>query len=307
MTTQRTVLITGGCGGIGREVTRHLIGDGIAVRVLDIVSGDTPDVDYRIGNINDYDAVAAAISGVDYVIHLAAIPWETGDARALFRANTEGTFNVMNAAAEGGVRGLVFASTVATYGLLHPSQPYEPAYFPVNEESPLVPDGNYANMKIIGEQFQIAYSRKYGMDSIALRLATVMTPGTDQWRDVYDNIDDPEHVFVDGMTMHEFMWQYVHVYDVVQAFQLAIRYLDQNAGFGFEAFNIGAADVASSVPTLELIKRYFPALPALRNPARFVTDPHATLYGIDKAVAVLGYEPQYTWRDQTPRGEDGSR
>ncbi len=307
MTANRTVLITGGCGGIGREVTRQLQADGRAVRVVDIVAGEAPGVDYVVADINDYEAMDRATKEVAHVIHLAAIPWETGDARGLFRANMQGTFNVMNAAAENGVRGFVFASTVATYGLLHPSQPYHPEYFPVDERSPLIPDGNYANMKILAEQFQISYARKYGMDSIALRLATVMTPGTDQWRQVHDNIGDPEHVFVDGMTMREFMWQYVHVYDVVQAFGLAIRYLEEHRGFGFEAFNIGAEDVASSIPTLELLRRYFPELPVLRHPVRFVEHSHATLYGIDKAVTELGYRPRYTWRDQVPRTEEVAR
>jgi nucleoside-diphosphate-sugar epimerase len=262
-----------------------------------MVTGQTEGVEYQTGDITDYDVAARATADVDYVIHLAAIPFETGQARQIFDANCLGTFNVMDAAVRSGVSGFVFASTVATYGLLHPSQPWDPEYFPVDESSPLIPDGNYANMKIIGENFQIAYSRGFGMDSIALRLATVMNPGTEQWRQVHENIDDPEHIFVDGMTMREFLWQYVHVYDVAQAFDLAIRRLNGNRGLGFEAYNIGATETASTVPTLELLRRYFPDVPLLKNPVRFVENPHATLYGIDKAVAELGYQPRYTWRD----------
>lgn len=300
MNKAERVLITGGCGGIGREVTTRLISAGLTVRVVDTVTGDTNGVEYVAGDITDYQSMLEATAGVDYVIHLAAIPIEDGRARDIFHSNVFGTFNVIEAAAQNGVRGFVFASTVATYALLHPTKPYRPEYFPVDEQSPLVPDKNYANMKIIGENFLIAYSRAYDMDCIALRIATVLNPGQDIWKQVYKNIDNPEHVFVDGMTMRQFMWQYVHVYDVAQAFERAIGYLRSTPKFGFEAFNIGAADVASSVPTLELIRRYFPDLPVLKRPARFVEDPHATLYGIDKAVAVLGYRPEYTWRDQNP-------
>lgn len=299
MNESRTVLITGGCGRIGRRVTTQLLALGARVRILDVVAGDLPSVDYRIGDIVGYDTARSATEGTDYVIHLAAIPVENGRSRELFNSNVLGTFNMIDASAENGVRGFVFASTVSTYGLLHPSQPFEPQYFPVDEETPQVPDRNYGNMKIIGEKFLEAYSRAHGMDCVALRVATVMNPDTELWRDVHDNIDNPEHVFVGDMTMRDFMWQYVHVYDVAQAFRASIEFLDANPGLGFEAFNIGADDCASTVPTLELIRRYFPEVAVLKRPARFAENPNSALFGIEKARRVLGYQPQYSWKDQS--------
>lgn len=296
--TDTKVLVTGGCGRIGSRVIEELLGYGYAVRVFDVVKGDRLDVEYVVGDISDYDAIAGACVAIDHVIHLAAVPVENGQPRQLFESNVLGTFNVVDAAAQNGVRGFVFASTVSTYGLLHPSRPFAPAYFPVDEESPQIPDRNYGNMKIIGEKFLEAYSRGFDMDCVALRVATVMNPGIEHWLAVRDNIDNPEHVFLGGMTMRDFMWQYVHVLDVAQAFTAAIRYLDANAGFGFDAFNIGAEDCISTVPSMELIRRYFPDLPLLKNPALFAENPHRALYGIDKAQRVLGYQPRYSWRDQ---------
>lgn len=297
MTKSQRILITGGCGGVGHRITSALAGQGYDIRVFDVVEGTVPGVDYQIGDICDYDAVNTATSGVDHVIHLAAIPIENGDARGIFQVNTVGSFTVIDCAARNGVRSFVFASTVATYGFLHPTVPYTPACFPVDESAPLVPDANYACGKIAVENYLVAYSRGYDMDCIALRLATVMTPNTELWRRVHDNIDNPEHIFVEDYTMADFLWQYVHVEDAVQAFSASIRYANEHRGFGFEAFNIGAQDVASTVPTLELIERYFPGTPVLKNPAEFARAPHATLYGIDKAVRVLGYRPTRSWRD----------
>lgn len=297
MTKNPTILITGGCGGVGHRLTAFLASRGFNMRVFDVVEGTIPGVDYRVGDICDYEAVLEATSGVDHVIHLAAIPIENGDARGIFHVNTVGSFTVIDCSARNGVRGLVFASTVATYGFLHPTVPYTPAYFPVDEQAPVIPDANYACGKIVVENYLTAYSRGYGMDCIALRLATVMTPGTDLWRHVYDNIDNPEHIFVENYTMADFLWQYVHVDDAVQAFSASIQYIEEHRGFGFETFNIGAPEVASTVPTLQLIERYFPETPLLKDPAAFARQPHATLYGIDKAVNVLGYRPTHSWRD----------
>lgn len=294
----KKVLITGGCGRIGRRVTAKLMSLGMQVRVADMITGAISEVEYVKGDIINYDEMLAATSGVDYVIHLAAIPVENGKSQELFKSNVEGVFNVIDSAAKNGVKGFVFASTVSTYALLHPSLPFKPSYFPVDEEIPRIPDRNYGSMKIIGENFLQAYSRLYNMDCIALRIATVMNPGTENWKKLYDNIHNPEHVFVGNMTMRDFMWQYVHVYDVAQAFAKSVQYIAEQPGFGFEPFNIGAKECACSVPSLELIRRYFPDVPILKYPAMFVENPNAALYGIEKARRVLGYEPQYSWRDQ---------
>lgn len=291
------VLITGGNGRVGRRLTARLAQAGHRVRVADVLPGDDPDVEYLAGDILDYDAMKAATAGIDYVVHLAAIPVENGRAQELFHANVEGTFNVLDAAANNGVSGFVFASTVAVYGFLHPSQPWRPEYFPIDEELPLVAERNYANMKIIGEQFQRSYARSHGMDGIALRLATVMNPGAENWARIVENIDDPETIFVRDLSLREYLWQYVHVEDAAQALELAVGHLAAHPGLGFDAFNIGAADNASTVPSLELVARYFPDTPLVKQPRRFVEEPTTALYGIEKARRVLGFEPRYTWRD----------
>lgn len=292
------ILITGGCGRVGTRLSSQLATELYSVRVADVVAGDNPHVEYVAGDILDYELMVEATADVDYVVHLAAIPVENGRARDLFKANVEGMFNVVDSAANNGVKGFVFASTVGVYGFLHPSQPWSPPYFPVDEEVPLVAERNYANMKIVGEQFQQAYARSHGMDSIALRLATVMNPGSENWLRIVESIDNPDTIFVRDLSLREYLWQYVHVEDAVQGLALSVKHLEANPGLGFDTFNIGAADNASSVPTLELIARYFPETPMVKHPKRFVDTPTTALYGIDKARAVLGFEPQFTWRDQ---------
>ncbi len=295
MSRIRKVLITGGSGRIGRHVIDKLRPTGVQIRVTDLKPCEYDDVEFVQGNITDLRDAKAATEGVDGVIHLAAIPVETGDADKIFDINVRGTFSILEACAQNHVKRFVLASSVVTYGVVDPTQPFVPHYFPIDENVPTVPDRNYGAAKVIGEDLCIAYSRRNGIDCISLRIASVMFPDSPFWKSAVADIGNPEHELVPGMPMTRFMWQYVHVNDVAQAFVLATERL-QTAGLGFDAFNIGAEDVFSSVPSLELIKRYYPNVPALLRPAEFVSDEHRTLFDISKAREMLGYKPEYTWR-----------
>ncbi|MEA4899625.1 MAG: NAD(P)-dependent oxidoreductase [Christensenellaceae bacterium] len=303
----RRILITGGSGSIGGRLARRLTQQGYHVRVADQVPPQTEVAEFMLADILRQEDMEQATRDMDMVIHLAAIPVENGDSRKIFHVNLEGTFNVLDAAAKNDVKRFVFASSVVVYALLKPSKPFAPAYFPVDEEMPLIPDRNYSVGKTAAEAYMKAYARLYDMDAIALRLATVMAPkkgGKWSWYDVVADIDNPEVKF-GNLSMRDFMWQYVHVEDAVQAFEKVVAYAGAQSGFGFEAFNIGAEDCMCGLPTLELIRRYFPDVPLLKAPARYAENPNAALYGIDKAKRMLGYRPEYTWRVLLEEDEAG--
>ncbi len=299
MARVKNILITGGSGNIGMRLVNQLLGKGYMVRVADVKPPEQKQIDFVRVDITNWEDMDEATRGIDLVIHLAAIPIENGQSRDIFRVNMEGTFNTIDAAAKNGVKCFLLASSVVVYALLNPSQPFQPAYFPVDEQTPLIPDRNYSVGKTNAENYMKAYSRLYGMDCIALRLATVMSESKGSkwaWDGVIENIDDPEYNF-GGLSMRQFMWQYVYVEDVAQAFVKAVEYADANENIGFDAFNIGAEDCCSSLPTMELIGRYFPNVPLLKEPGRFAKNPYAALYGIEKAKKVLGYQPAYSWRN----------
>ena len=110
----RTALVTGGCGFIGRHLTRLLAVRGYQVRVLDLQ--DWPEapagVEIRIGSILDPAALASALEGMQLVFHLAANPnlWAP-DPRTFHAVNYEGTCRVLEAAAKAGVSRIVYTST----------------------------------------------------------------------------------------------------------------------------------------------------------------------------------------------------
>jgi nucleoside-diphosphate-sugar epimerase len=179
------IVITGGCGFLGRRVAMRLLERGSAQgEVGELVLFDNalpalplPD-DRRLrvvtGDIADRDTVARLITpGTDAVFHLAAIV--SGEAEANtdlgYRVNLDGTRAVLDACrALGTAPTLVFASSLAVYGGVLPPE--------VGEETALMPQSSYGAQKAIGELLVGDYSRKGFVDGRALRLPTVVVrPG----------------------------------------------------------------------------------------------------------------------------------
>src|SRR5215213_365183 len=179
------IVITGGCGFLGRRVAMRLLESGTARGPVEqLVLFDNapaalplPD-DKRItvvtGDIADRDTVARLIApDTDAVFHLAAIV--SGQAEADtdlgYRVNLDGTRAVLDACrALGTTPRLIFASSLAVYGGTLPPE--------VGEATALMPQSSYGAQKAIGELLVNDYSRKGFIDGMALRLPTVVVrPG----------------------------------------------------------------------------------------------------------------------------------
>ena len=179
------IVITGGCGFLGRRLALLLLERGSSLGPIDeLVLFDNavpalpfPD-DKRLrletGDIADRETVRQLLMpGVEAVFHLAAVV--SGQAEADtdlgYRVNVDGTRAVLDACrALGACPRLVFASSLAVYGgALPPS---------VGDDTPLTPQSSYGTQKAIGELLVNDYSRKGFIDGRALRLPTVVVrPG----------------------------------------------------------------------------------------------------------------------------------
>jgi nucleoside-diphosphate-sugar epimerase len=175
------IVITGGCGFLGRCVAMRLL-DEEAADELVLFDNAPPALplpqDKRIrvvtGDIADRATVAQLIApGTDAVFHLAAIV--SGQAEADtdlgYRVNLDGTRAVLDACrALGSVPRLIFASSLAVYGGALPPE--------VGDDTALTPQSSYGTQKAIGELLVNDYSRKGFVDGRALRLPTVVVrPG----------------------------------------------------------------------------------------------------------------------------------
>lgn len=277
------IAVTGGSGKLGRHVVRTLREEGNEVVNLD-QHGERESVT-RV-DLTDYGQVIDAIagvddrhSGVDAIVHLAAIPAPgiVSDV-ATFHNNMLSTFNVFQAARRLGITRIVSASSETVLGL-----PFDvpPPYIPVDEEYAARPESTYSLVKHLEEQMAIELVRWHPELSItALRFSNVMDPADYA---VFPSFD------ADATLRKWNLWSYIDGRDGAQAVSRALA----NAVPGFQRFIIAAADTVMSRPNAELVAEVFPDV--LVRGDLGVND---TLLSIDKARRMLGYEPRHSWRDE---------
>ncbi|MGC8827915.1 MAG: NAD-dependent epimerase/dehydratase family protein, partial [Anaerolineae bacterium] len=151
----KIILITGGAGSVGKELTFKLVSQGHRVRVFDLPVCDFSDLEDKAGieifkgDIRDAPLVNEAVQGTDIVLHLAAIlpPASERDRARTFGVNVEGTQRVTEAIQHaGGTSRIIFASSVATYGNTTASAP------PIRVDHPQRPIDIYGESKVAAEQ-----------------------------------------------------------------------------------------------------------------------------------------------------------
>jgi UDP-glucose 4-epimerase len=172
----KRILITGGAGFIGSHLIDRLALDKSKRLVLidNLRRGRLINLEptggrfeFIRGDICDRNLLERAMQGVDLVYHLAAQSNVLGAVMDLdysFRANVIGTFEVLRAAANAGVRRLVFTSSREVYG--------EPTSLPVVETAPILPKNAYGASKAAGEMYCRAFSSAT-FTVVVLRLANV--------------------------------------------------------------------------------------------------------------------------------------
>jgi UDP-glucose 4-epimerase len=173
------VLITGGAGFIGSHLAEYLR-PRAEVRILDdLRTGDRrrlrqDDINFVPASVLDIGALREAVSGVDFVFHLAAmagVQESMEHPQACVETNVLGTLNVLQAAANAGVRKLVFASSAAIYGDDPP--------VPTPETAVPKPKSPYAITKLDGEYYCEIFEREGWLKTAALRFFNVFGPGQD--------------------------------------------------------------------------------------------------------------------------------
>jgi nucleoside-diphosphate-sugar epimerase len=282
------IAVTGGSGKAGRAIVRDLLEHGHEVLNIDRVpsaessSPNTP-APFLPADLTDFGQTLEALSGAEVlprisaVVHLAAIPspvHATPD--IVFRTNMTSTHTVFAAAARLGLDRVVWASSETTLGL-----PFDlpPDYAPVDEEHELRPESSYALSKVLGEEMARQFNRWTGIPFVALRFSNIMErPDYQRFPEFWD---DPQ--------LRKWnLWSYVDESHVAESVRAALT-ADVR---GAEAFVIAAADTVMRRPSRELMAEVFPGVPVRDGVAE-----HGTLLGIEKARRLLGYAPEFSWRE----------
>ncbi|MCQ8782838.1 SDR family oxidoreductase [Mangrovibrevibacter kandeliae] len=174
-------IVTGGAGFIGSHLVDRLIAAGRRVRVIDNFSnGAERNLVQHQGNaqlevvkadIGDKAAVQGLFEGAERVFHLAAladIVPSINEPEAYFRANVDGTFNVLEGAKAAGVKRFLYAASSSCYGIADA--------VPTPETASISPQYPYALTKYLGEELVMHWAKVYQLPAVSLRLFNVFGP-----------------------------------------------------------------------------------------------------------------------------------
>ena len=233
------VVVTGGAGNVGSHIVDAAIAAGAReVIALDAMLRGVPEnltAAIATGkarlvelDIRDREAVHANVDGADVVFHQAALRWTRcqEDPRECHEVMVDGTLNVLEAAADAGVKRFVLASSAVVYG--------EPTRLPIDEDAPLTGTTVYGAAKVANEQMARAFSHLRDLPTTTLRYFNVYGPRMDvrsryvevmvRWLDLIDE-GRPLTVFGDGSASVDF----VYVGDVARANVLACEATTKDA------------------------------------------------------------------------------
>lgn len=309
-----TVLVTGGAGYIGSHVVRLLIKKGYEVIVLDNLSrghkASLPqNIIFEEVDLLDSAKLSAAIQKhkIESVIHFAAFAYvgeSVENPEMYYRNNVSGSFNLINALKEKGVKNFVFSSTCSLYG--------NPLHIPISEEETTKPINPYAKTKLMIEQILADYDTAYGLKHVSLRyfnaagasvngeigeshfpephlipLVLFTALGKRESISVYGD----DYPTADGTCIRD----YIHVEDLADAHVKALEYL--NKGNSSQIINLGTGDGNSVKEVVSVAEEVTGNKIKSVIAARRAGDPAVLVADNKKAKEVLGWNPKFNLKD----------
>ena len=284
-----TAIVTGGAGFIGSHLVDALLAENISVRVIDNYSTGRPEnLAHVAGQVELVEADFAKPGSwqklfldADWVFHLGALADIVPSIQRpadYFQANVDGTFNVLEAAKNAGVKRFVYAASSSCYGI--------PDKYPTSEAAEISPQYPYALTKRLGEELVMHWAQLYNLPAIALRLFNVYGPRS-RTSGTYGAVlgvflaqklaNKPFTVVGDGTQTRDF----TYVTDVANAFLTAAQ-----SSVCEEIFNVGSGETVSVNRLVELLGgevTYIPKRPG---------EPDCTYADITKIRRELKWQPK---------------
>ena len=308
--TNETILITGGAGFIGSNLTEYFLEKGYTVRCLDnFATGHRHNVEpflsnknYTLieGDIRNLDTCREAVEGADYVLHQAAlgsVPRSINDPITSNDVNVSGFLNMLVAARDASVKRFVYAASSSTYG--------DSEALPKVEDKIGRPLSPYAITKYVNELYADVFAKTYGMQTIGLR-----------YFNVFGRRQDPNGayaavipLFVKQLMQHqsptingtgEYSRDFTYIDNVIQMNHRAM--LTDNPAAINQVYNTAVGDRTTLNELVAYLKEFLSNHDAKiadveikHGPNRAGDIPHS-LASVDKARNLLGYEPTHNIR-----------
>lgn len=309
--TKYTILITGGAGFIGSNLCEYFLSKGNTVICLDnFATGhrhnlkaciSNPNFSLIEGDIRNFEDCKKAVTGVDYVLHQAAlgsVPRSINDPITTNDVNVSGFLNMLQAATEAKVKRFVYAASSSTYG--------DSVGLPKVEAVIGKPLSPYAITKYVNELYAEIFSKTYGIETIGLRYFNVFGRKQDP-NGAYAavipkfvmQLMNHESITINGDGNHSRDFTYID--NVIQMNELAIS-TDKIEAVN-TVYNTAFGDRNTLNDLVGYLKEYLinydskiADVDVIHGPNRAGDIPHS-LASINKAKELLGYNPQYSLQE----------
>lgn len=243
----------------------------------------SPSLPFVVGDVTDYDFCRRITEGMDAVVLLAAST-DYNDPVSCFRTNTVGTFNLLEACAQHGVRRVLAASSINACGLFYcryTDRSRHWAYLPVDEAIPTDHEDAYSLSKYCNELSCAAWTNRTELTTAAFRFSGVWPrEATEVWKKRVGPASQ----------WPETLAEYVDIRDIVSGLEQALDCVTlPRSG----VYQLSAADTLLLEPTMEVIERFRPDLLGVLKKE---LPGHTSMLSHARAWDAFRYDPRYSWR-----------